>query len=55
MDRLKYWLFRMLLNEVCEKSVCIECRFFHDMEYPWDDCAIADAYRQARKVWGIDK
>ena len=58
MNRIKYWLLCRLLNELCRKhlcrnDVCVECPMFYGMEYPWDDCGLADIYKMGRKVWKI--
>jgi hypothetical protein len=49
LNRIKYWLFCKLFGEICEKSVCLNCKFHHGRL-----CFQNDAYLQARKVWKIE-
>ena len=47
--RLKYKLLVWLLGEICERSDCKRCRFYHGRE-----CHQGDTYAQARRVWGLE-
>ena len=51
MKRIKIWLFRLLMNEVCDKSTCQECCCFKQVKCPLDECAVSTVLRQARKIW----
>ena len=50
--KLKYWILRKLLLEICLKSGgCNHC-CCDDERYPWS-CAKDHCESQARVVWGI--
>lgn len=54
MNRIKYWLLRKLLGEICEKTDnCKTCGMRIEGEL-CTECAQAYAHEQARKVWGLD-
>lgn len=55
MKRIKYWLLRKLLADICGKTEC--CKSC-EMRVNYGDircCVQSDIHEQARKVWGIDK
>ena len=54
MNRIKYWLLRKLLVEICKKTdKCKTCVMRLNGE-PHYECAQAYVREQARKVWGYD-
>ena len=55
MKRIKYWLLRKLLADICGKTEgCKRCGMRVNYgNICW--CGQADIHEQARKVWGIDK
>ena len=54
MNRIKYWLLRRLLSDICRKTDCCKkcemCIDFGD----YNCCVQADIHEQARKAWRID-
>lgn len=59
MNRIKYWLLRWLLNDICQRSDCESCGLAGIGGYcspdgePWNVCFENDVFVQARKVWRI--
>ena len=64
LERIKYWLLRNLLADICLKSDCEKCALcdkiridFNDGKYMYEGpaCHEDDIFRQAREVWGLNK
>lgn len=57
LKRIKYTLLRWLLDDICLKSSCKDCRLQHETNFcgtPCYDCLENDIFVQARKVWGLE-
>lgn len=57
LNRIKYRLLRMLLNDICCESDCGNCSMrtrLEVLDYVGMGCEERDIFYQARKVWGID-
>lgn len=49
--RIKYWLLKKLVKDICRKSDCDNCQLC--MELPWQSpCRKGAILNQARRVWG---
>lgn len=48
-NRFKYRLFVWLMGDICEHSVCDECKFADDNNKI--RCFMNECHCQARKVW----
>ena len=58
LKRIKYALLRWLLDDICLKSECKECRLEYDTEFLGTvshACLEDDIFVQARKVWGLEE
>lgn len=53
MNRIKYWLLRKLLAQICEKTDCCRNCVIHIACEGYRYCALEDVHEQARKVWGL--
>lgn len=53
LNRLKYHLFRKLMNDICKKSQCENCHMELSPESYM--CAQNLVFRQAHTVWNIDQ
>ena len=47
--RIKYWLLKTLVRDICRKSDCDNCQMYMKWPYPCHKGAI---FNQAMKVWG---
>ena len=54
MNRIKYWLLCILLNDICGRTEdCYYCSFCEKGKTAYD-CTQGNVYEQARKAWGLD-
>ena len=58
LNRIKYKLLGLLINDICRKSSCKDCAFDRTEGLPnghtKTSCTADDTDNQARKVWGIE-
>ena len=57
LNRIKYRLFGLLLDDICRKSDCKNCIYDRTIRINGHDmieCVENDLYLQARKAWGIE-
>ena len=47
--RIKYWLLKKLVRDICRKSDCDNCQMCVDWPTP---CYKGAIFNQARRVWG---
>ena len=55
---IKYYLLRWLLDDICLKSKCEDCRLEHDTNFLGTichSCLENDIFVQGRKVWGLEE
>ena len=56
--RIKYWLLRWLLDDICEKIVCESCCMGGQCSIPGFQnsiqCYENEVFVQARKIWGLE-
>lgn len=54
MNRIKYWLLCILLEDICKRTDdCYSCSFCEERKTKYD-CTQTTVHKQARRAWGVD-